>query len=331
MMRIDIVQWQDAAPFLQRIRDAVFVAEQGVPADVERDGLDPVAAHFLASDGDTPVGCARLLPSGQIGRLAVLPQYRRRGIGARLLQAAIDQARALGHRGTFLHAQVQAVALYVRAGFRSNGAVFMEAGIPHVAMELDLGINFTPMAGVSSGADQRNQGDLGASGLAVRATPAAVGTTRINDELTMRQMLVDAAGRARRQIRIYSQQLDPFLYNTWEMQQTFSEFARRHAQTRIRILIHDATRIVQVGHRLMKLGRRLSSSIQFRKVVGEQLLAEYSYLLADETAIVFQPKFTVYSGFAQASDAVLVRQKLMEFDANWHRSVEDPDLRQFRI
>jgi predicted GNAT family N-acyltransferase len=317
-VHIEQVGWQQAAAPLRAVREAVFVVEQGIPAAMEWDAEDAGALHLLAHGDGVPVGTVRLLRTGQIGRLAVLPRWRRRGIGRQLLDAAIGLARAQRQPRVFLHAQAHAAAFYARAGFRSTGTVFLEAGIPHVAMALDLGT-----AGAGSGLP-------GAAGAPAPAA-SATGTLRIQDEATMRQQVLAVTRLARRQLRIYSQQLDPLVFDTPDMEQALSDLARRHASTRARILIHDSARMVQVGHRLMKLGRRLSSSIQFKRVVGEQRLAEYTYVLADEQAIVLQPKFSEYRGFAQASDAVLVRQKVLEFDANWYRGVEDPDLRQFRL
>ena len=91
----------------------------------------------IAEDGTgTPVGTARLMPSGQIGRMAVLKHLRGTGIGARLLVAAVDAARQGGHRRIFLHAQTQAAGFYERAGFHPTGETFVEAGIEHRLMVL---------------------------------------------------------------------------------------------------------------------------------------------------------------------------------------------------
>ena len=132
--------WLIRGAELMAIRNAVFVDEQGVPPELESDGRDGEAMHFLALDGaDVPVGTARLLRDGQIGRIAVLSAFRRRGIGRRLLDSAVDSARARGDRQVWLNAQIEAQDLYLRAGFHIVGERFMEAGIPHIAMERDIG------------------------------------------------------------------------------------------------------------------------------------------------------------------------------------------------
>ncbi|MCA1979443.1 MAG: GNAT family N-acetyltransferase [Thiobacillus sp.] len=120
---------------LAAIRRAVFIEEQGVPEALEWDEFDAVSTHWLAvlADG-TPVGCARLLPDGHIGRMAVLPAWRGQGIGRALLDAALSGARARGFSVVRLSAQLHATNFYKRAGFVAEGEPYAEAGIPHLAM-----------------------------------------------------------------------------------------------------------------------------------------------------------------------------------------------------
>ena len=128
------VPWAEGAAALMRVRRAVFIDEQGVPEAEELDGADADATHFLAEDAaGAPIGTARLLASGQIGRMAVLPNWRQHGIGARLLAAAVDAA-AERNLPVFLHAQVTAIGFYERNGFEAVGETFMEADIEHCKM-----------------------------------------------------------------------------------------------------------------------------------------------------------------------------------------------------
>src|SRR5204863_6348079 len=71
--RVRIVEWSEAGAQLSGVRTAVFVGEQQVPVEVERDGRDAACVHVLAESADgTPIGAGRLMPDGRIGRMAVL-------------------------------------------------------------------------------------------------------------------------------------------------------------------------------------------------------------------------------------------------------------------
>jgi predicted GNAT family N-acyltransferase len=131
--------WAHDAARLAAIRRTVFIDEQGVLEALEWDEQDATAAHLLAlADDGSPIGCARLLQDGHIGRIAVLPAWRGRGVGHALLAAAEDAARARGHAVVALSAQTHAAGFYARAGYVAEGEVYEEAGIPHIAMQKTL-------------------------------------------------------------------------------------------------------------------------------------------------------------------------------------------------
>jgi len=138
VLRIELSDWAGAQKQASAIRFAVFVREQNVPAEIELDELDAQCLHALAFDGTEAVGTGRLLPDGHIGRMAVLKPWRRRGVGSRLLEALIEAARRRGDLRVVLSAQVHAVPFYERHGFRMEGEVYEEAGIPHQAMARQL-------------------------------------------------------------------------------------------------------------------------------------------------------------------------------------------------
>ncbi len=128
-----LVSWKDAADALSDIRHRVFIDEQGVPPELEWDGLDTSAMHVMATSRDgEAIGTARLLPDGQIGRMAVLAQWRGTGVGTAMLQRLI--AHAPVRESLFLNAQTSAESFYRRNGFEPEGKIFTEAGIPHIRM-----------------------------------------------------------------------------------------------------------------------------------------------------------------------------------------------------
>ena len=133
-----LADWDADRATLERIRRVVFVEEQHIPEGDEWDGEDADSVHVLARLNRDPVGTGRLNPAGKIGRIAVFAGLRGRGVGTQILLRLLDEARRLGIREPFLHAQVQAVPFYERQGFSVRGDVFDEAGIPHVRMSLVL-------------------------------------------------------------------------------------------------------------------------------------------------------------------------------------------------
>ncbi|WAH61052.1 GNAT family N-acetyltransferase [Pseudomonas silvicola] len=133
-IRVRVADWHKDIADIRRIREAVFIAEQSVPPELEFDADDNDAVHFLACEGDYPIGTARLLPDGQIGRVSVLKDWRGLKVGDALLQAAIAQAERQDLKQQSLSAQVHATAFYERHGFKVTSEEFLEAGIPHVDM-----------------------------------------------------------------------------------------------------------------------------------------------------------------------------------------------------
>lgn len=132
--------WKEALALARPIREKVFVEEQGVARELEWDDSDASCDHAVAFDGEgRAIGTARLLPEGRIGRMAVLKDWRGRGVGAALLGAMLERASGRGMAVVSLHAQTHAAGFYRRFGFRERGGEFQEAGIPHVEMWLDLG------------------------------------------------------------------------------------------------------------------------------------------------------------------------------------------------
>lgn len=137
--RVRIVDWRGAREPLSSVRTEVFVGEQGVPVEVERDGRDAECVHALAVDpAGTPVGAGRLMPDGRIGRMAVLRAWRGTGVGGAMLQALMAEAKRRGHRECHLHSQAHAKAFYERHGFAVEGEEYLEAGIAHVGMRAPL-------------------------------------------------------------------------------------------------------------------------------------------------------------------------------------------------
>lgn len=131
--------WSSEQGLLMGIRERVFVQEQSVPIALERDDEDETATHWLAENTDQePIGTARLLTNGHIGRMAVIKGWRNQGVGSALLGSILAYAGEQNIEELFLHAQCQAESFYSQRGFVAHGEVFEDAGIPHRMMTLKL-------------------------------------------------------------------------------------------------------------------------------------------------------------------------------------------------
>jgi predicted GNAT family N-acyltransferase len=131
------------------IREVVFIEEQHVPEGIERDADDARAYHVLAMQGGHAIGTGRVVflpepPQGEsgswarVGRMAVLQANRKGGVGSKILTALEAEARRRGVNGIMLHAQLIALDFYKRHGYLPMGAVFEEAGMPHLMMQKKL-------------------------------------------------------------------------------------------------------------------------------------------------------------------------------------------------
>jgi predicted GNAT family N-acyltransferase len=137
---VSVGDWAQAGPGAELVRRRVFIEEQGVPEALEWDAEDAGTLHALASDAaGRPIGTARLLADGHIRRVAVLPSWRRAGVGRALVMRLVAEAKRRGHGVVRLNAQVAVLGFYARLGFVAHGPVFDDAGIPHRAMRLEAG------------------------------------------------------------------------------------------------------------------------------------------------------------------------------------------------
>lgn len=139
-IKIRIADWLTDKDKLAQIRRLVFIEEQNVPEELEWDEFDDISIHFLVTQNDQLIACARLKPDGQIGRMAVLASHRNQGTGSSLLKFVLQQAVKTKLDKVYLHAQETAISFYEKHGFTAVGDIFYEANIPHREMlkKIDL-------------------------------------------------------------------------------------------------------------------------------------------------------------------------------------------------
>ena len=140
-LKIEIVKWIDEYELLTMIREKVFIEEQKVTSQLEWDGMDKDAIHFLAFKDKKGVGCARafvIQNRMQLGRMAVLREYRGEGIGSALIQRAITLAKLNQLYAIDISAQCHAIDFYKKFGFEVTSDMYLDAEIPHRDMKLNF-------------------------------------------------------------------------------------------------------------------------------------------------------------------------------------------------
>ncbi|WP_295880921.1 GNAT family N-acetyltransferase [uncultured Thiohalocapsa sp.] len=313
--RVRRADWEQDGAALTVVRRQVFVREQGVPETLEWDGLDTEAVHLLAEAADgTAIGTARLLPSGQIGRMAVLAAHRRRGVGRALLLELLRIAEDEGVRPLFLHAQVSALPFYAGLGFAPEGEVFDEAGIPHRRMRFaDAARN------IAADLDTRRLGDT-------------TGVLRLDSPEAQGGAVASLAAQARTELLIASPDLEPGLYDQSPVLDAMLRLAvHRRGRVPVRVLVADADAPVKRGHRLIELSRRFSSGIQIRTLPEELAEGTEPCLLADEVGYTLRPTAARDSLLVDFSDSAHTRRLRRRFELFWQQSGVHPGLRRLYL
>ncbi|MEY2114872.1 GNAT family N-acetyltransferase [Rhodanobacter sp. FW106-PBR-R2A-1-13] len=304
---VEIADWSRAEQrsALLDLREVVFIREQGVSEQRERDGLDADCWHVLARDeAGQPIGCGRLTPAHKIGRMAVLREWRGRGVGVVLLRELVARARAQGWPEVALDAQVSALGFYQREGFVAYGEEFEDAGLMHRAMRLSLS------AAAEEAAPPRD----------IDALPAG---TRSETAAARLQLLADA----RHQLSIHLPLLGNDSYACAEELAELRRIATSGRGARIRILLHDPAVALRNDHRLVALAQRLPSAIQVRTPVEEADLACISAcLLNDAGGYLFLPEADRAQGRAARRDRASQAPLQQHFDELWERAERASEL-----
>ncbi|HXH01479.1 MAG TPA: GNAT family N-acetyltransferase [Xanthomonadaceae bacterium] len=313
--RIEAIDYDAGLPDLRAVRETVFVQEQHVPLEEEWDALDPHCLHVLARDAHgLPIGTGRLIPpsmdsadgmpmhgafppAARIGRMAVLRDWRGRGVGAALLSALLDVARARGWRQVTLNAQLDALPFYARHGFVPAGPIFEEAGIRHRAMCRVLG-----------------------------------GATAVDDRDAAVCIVAAILGGARRQVDIYSRDLDPGLFDAAPVLEALRMFATSASGRQLRVLLQDTAAPQRAQPPVLALAQRLPSIFSFRAVEDPVDLAYPSAFVASDTGgWYFRALGHRFDGEAGLDGPARARQLRERFEQIWQRARPASEFRALRI
>ena len=136
-IRISDILPQDA----KDIRIAVFVDEQGFYDEFDKD--DDASVHLVAYIENKAAATARVFFDKVqnryiIGRIAVVKEQRKNGLGAEIVRAAENVIKERGGGTAYIHAQQRAVGFYRKIGYTSFGETELEQGYPHTWMKKAL-------------------------------------------------------------------------------------------------------------------------------------------------------------------------------------------------
>lgn len=314
---VDRVTWKDAEGDLRMLREMIFIREQHVPPELEWDGKDEDCIHVIARDEKKrPIGTARMTRDGHIGRMAVLRSWRNRGVGSKMLTALTTIARARQLPRVYLDAQTQAIKFYQRHEFETQGEEFMDAGIPHQHMVrllpcLDEGLNIKDL--------QKH----------------VLGKTRDYIRLTSREDNRMAAVRmveqAQFSLYLFTPNLDPRIFDSPEFIEATKNLALASTRSKVYILIQDPTVVVNYGHRIVELARRISSHIFIHRASEEDQDRIDSFMVVDEVGIIHRPHADRYEGTVEFNNPGKARLLLKEFRNAWERSSPEPELRRLHL
>ena len=314
-IRVEQADWQSNGELLTRIRATVFVDEQGVPVALELDELDSAATHWIAwGENDQPMGVARLV-GNKIGRMAVLAEYRRQGVGSALLRAIINHAVESGIETLVLDAQLHAAGFYEDNGFQVCGDEFPDAGIAHVPMVMDL---------------QRF--------IHRRVTPPP---PDIDEELRHRHTIdgvdayrdaaLDVARHSDRTLRILSRELDPQVFDRDDFCHAVFKLVTNHPQSKVLILVKDTAWLGRHFHRLVESFQRLTSHIELRRQNPEIDTVHQEFITGDVNGVLYCQNPRHYTGFLCLHAPLEARQLNDDFDVLWDQSQPDPSIRKLHI
>ena len=305
------VDFQD----LRSVREPVFVVEQQVPLELEWDELDPLCRHVIArDDAHRPIGTGRLTPEHKIGRMAVLREWRGRGVGEALLLALIEQARELGLPEVSLHAQVDAIGFYEKFGFVPYGERFEEAGIQHQAMRLPLAARGGPERRPGPRARGPSQPAQDFEGL--EATREAV-----------RELIV----YARRELLVYTRDLEPAIFAFPAIVDALKDFAISGRGGVARFIVQDPSAAQRSPHPLLALAQRLPTAFLLRTPQEiEELQYPSVYVANDADGYLFRLLGSRFEGDWSPALPGRNRQLVEQFQRTWDRARPCTELRSLQ-
>ena len=176
------------------------------------------------------------------------------------------------------------------------------------------------------------------SGVASGNTPGEMQSERTQGRrwvlATMEDTLaaaIEIAGVARRGLAILTPDLEPGVYDHEQFLEIVKRLVLAKRFARVRVLISDPQRTIRLGNRLVGLGRRLNTYVEFRNVHEDYREHREAFLLADDVALLYRINHARWEGIADTYEPAVARRYLSLFDEIWAASETSRELRQLRV
>lgn len=158
-------------------------------------------------------------------------------------------------------------------------------------------------------------------------------TTRwvISSKIEMREAATAICATATRKLSIFTRDLEPGIYDDPDYLEVVKKLVLSRRFARVRVLIADPTRAIKNGNRLVNMGRRLNSFIEFRNVHEDYRDHPEAFCIADDHAIVYRLDAARWDGIADSDHPTIATSYLATFDEIWQASLVEQEFRRLQI
>ncbi|PKM10728.1 MAG: GNAT family N-acetyltransferase [Gammaproteobacteria bacterium HGW-Gammaproteobacteria-3] len=313
--RIEPADYKVDLDDLRAVRDSVFIIDQHISPKSEQDDIDSDCYHVIARDNSHhPIGTGRLSPKGQISQIGVLDEWRNQGVGQSLLRTLIERAQKQGLAEIILETPMNLNDFFQKLGFKATGDRFSLDSNEFQRMNMPL----APLA--------EKKRPL------VKPREASVPTQQLDNLEAYIDPTIRLITQARRQICIYTRDLEHELYGAKDVVEAFKQFAINSHDGCVQIIVQDTVSTHGKTHALIDLAQRLPSSFQFRIPI-ELKDQQYSsaFLINDRDGYLFRLIAERYQGQWSPNLAARKRQIYEEFERIWQRCLPCTEFRALGI
>lgn len=146
-----------------------------------------------------------------------------------------------------------------------------------------------------------------------------------------RDAAVEVAAIAQRWINIITPDLEPGIYDSDRFIDVVKKLVLQKRFARVRVLIADPPRTVRNGNKLVAVGRRLDTYVEFRNMHEDYRPYREAFLLADDVALLYRVDYSRFEGIADTWEPTVTRRYLTMFEEIWNASETSRELRQLRV